>query len=192
MLGQIVDQALALTPGVPESLRESIVERVEEGSRDYVRKATDPRNQALWKEHAQRAGSSAWKVARGGGGTSRASQSGRSDPSSGSTNVETGEYSLLRSDAGPGSNGSVTSSTSSIHSYFASPTINVTTVVTVTTFKEEPIQSDFAVNQPSPLEQSAPWLGPSTSSTSQNPPTGQMGISSPSAHDPNFVSGRDW
>lgn len=197
MLGQIVDQALALTPGVPESLRENIVERVEEGSRDYVQKATDPRNQMIWKENAQRAGSSAWKIARGGGGTSRASGSGRSGLSSGNFNEETGEFTLIREDGVEGSHASKNASTSSVHSFFVSPNINVTTVMTLTIVEDPPKSTStpggFAVSQPSPLQQSTPLAFIAEDSARRgSAQAGRNSAPAPSGRDPGFVSGRDW
>lgn len=187
-----MDQALALTPGVPEGLRESIVERVEEGSREYVQKATDPRNQALWRENAVRAGSSAWKIARGGGGTSRASHS---TSSAGTVHEETGEFTLLRRDENPSS--TAATSSSSVHSFFAAPNMNVTTVVTVTFLEgsEKVTGSERAFERdlPSSLEQSIPGLTSRPSSAragSSNPSQHSMPL--PSMHDPTFVSGRDW
>lgn len=195
-----MDQALTLTPGVPEGLRESIVERVEEGSREYVRKATDPRQQALWRQNAQRAGSSAWKVARGGGGTSRASGQIYRDTPTGSTNAETGEFSIIASGEAPTVGGQPGSSTSSVHSFFAGPSINVTTVVTVS-FLDGSLgtslqDSGFAVNQPSHLEQVAPMTAPSNNQNAR--PSAQAGYAVPRAPgapppgDPGFISGREW
>jgi hypothetical protein len=193
----IVDQALALTPGVPESLRENIVERVEEGSQDYVKKATDPRNQAIWKENAQRAGSSAWKAARGGGGTSRASGHEPLALSTGNVNEETGEFTLIRRDIVPGTYASVNASTSSVHSFFVSPDINITTVVTLT-FLEDPAKSPstprgFALGQPSQLEQSAPSSAIAEDSVRRGSfQAGQPSARVPPEHEAGFVSGRDW
>lgn len=182
---------------MPESLRENIVERVEEGSRDYVKKATDPRQQALWKEQAHKAGSSAWKLARGGGGTSRASgHIYRDSEAGGHVNAETGEYSLITSfqSASPGD--ASPSSTSSIHSFFAGPDLNVTTVVTVSSLSGATglRAKGFAVDVTSPSEQVPPW--PQTNAQSANrAPTGSGSTLNNNATppgDPILISGRDW
>lgn len=192
-----MDQALALTPGVPESLRENIVERVEEGSRDYVKKATDPRQQALWTEQARKAGSSAWKLTRGGGGTSRASgHIYRDSVAGGHVNAETGEYSLITSFQSAAPDDTSPSSTSSIHSFFAGPDLNVTTVVTVSSLSGAPDlrAKGFAVNVTSPSEQVPPW--PQANAPSANrASTGRDSTLSNTATppgDPNLISGRDW
>lgn len=167
------------------------MESVEEGSREYVQKATDPRNQALWRENALRAGSSAWKIARGGGGTSRAS---RSTASAGTVHEETGEYTLVRRDQHEAS----PASSSSVHSFFAAPNVNVTTVVTITFLedlgKATSSEQAFAKDLPSPLEEGLPAVFSQAGSSGRPSVSGvpQVPGSLPSTHDPNFVSGRDW
>jgi hypothetical protein len=202
VLGQIVDQALTLTPGIPEGLRESIVEKVEEGSRDYVQKATDPRNQALWKENARRAGSSAWRVARGGGGTSRASgtQPGRDpgDSNDRPVNMGTGEFSLIASGPLSKDGNTACQTMASVHSFFAGETVNVTTVITVAFLSDEAAnlrEDESTKGQLAPYEQAPPWLDPpgNTSATSQLEAASLApGGSVRHQIDPHQISGKDW
>lgn len=188
VISQIVDQALALTPGVPESLRENIVERVEEGSREYVRKATDPRQQALWREQAQRGASSAWKIARGGGGTSRASGQIYRETPTGHVNAETGEFSIITTSDGQSASGGSSSSSSSVHSFFPSPNVNVTTVVTVSFLSVAP--AELAV----PVDRTSVPSGTEPPSARQLPSqiSGSFGEAAVPARDSGMISGRDW
>lgn len=214
LLGTTVSQALAVTP-IPGIFADRISDAVQENSREFVHKWTDPRRQAAARQNVSRAGSSVWQIARGGGGTSRASQSPpppsrtRTDglsPTAG-IDAETGEFSIITSQHGQATNEPVLS-VSSVHSYNARDNVQVTTVVTVSFLAEDSGASAVrkakaAGLDPGRLDMAelaqASLLGPSMTTSqpmqAHPPPMGR-----PAAHgqarrtpkDSTAITGRDW
>lgn len=154
LLSQVVDQALSVTPFFPGSLKDAIVDKVEEESGPFVHRMTDPRRQAAAKRKALKAGSTIWQVARGGGGTSRASSlpagysyRGDLDHKTADWGDESGEFSIFAEKRGDLSSRSASPGRrdeaeppyqiTSIHSFNAGPSVILTTTTTATFLKEE-------------------------------------------------------
>jgi len=151
LLSQVADQALSLTPFLPDAFKDMIVDKVEEESGEFVQRVTDPRRQAAAKRKALQTGSSVWRVARGGGGTSRASSlpagytyRGTMEHNLADWGDEQGEFSIFaekREDQSQqqakGSESEPPYQISSIHSYAAGPNVILTTTVTATFLKTE-------------------------------------------------------
>jgi len=193
ILGSVVDQALAVTPFVPEAFRERVVETVEETSGEWVTKLTSPQRQAIARNNLARAGSTALQLARGGGGTSRASSTyhptSQVDPSTvaippAMANAETGTYSLIQSATGQKS-GDADISITSVHSFVASENVQITTVVTASILPKDPAKEASNVARRAGLSPLA--VNPYEVALPSNRPAPQQ-----AAKDPSIVSGHVW
>lgn len=156
-------------------------------------KLTSPQRQAIARNNLARAGSTALQLARGGGGTSRASSMNRStsqaEPSPAAfpaamANAETGTYSLLQSAAGQ-KPGDADVSIMSVHSFVASENVQITTVVTASILPQDPAKeaSNVAIRTGlSPIV-----VNPYEDALPSNRPASQQ-----AAKDPSVVSGHVW